>query len=71
MKREEKIIAVTWKPLKEKKGNKEDLDRSFLELGVMSSKEYLKIELKGGTGQNISVCLLYKPKSDRRFQVEF
>ena len=65
MKREKKIIAVTWKPLKGEKRNK------FLELGVMSSKEYLKIELKGGTGQNISVCLLYKPKSDRRFQVEF
>jgi hypothetical protein len=49
------------------------LDRSFLELGVMSSKEYLKIELKGGKGQKISVChcQLYKPKSDRRFQVEF
>ena len=44
------------------------LDRSFLELGVMSSKEYLKIELKGGTGQNISACLLYKPKSDRRLK---
>ena len=53
------------------KRNKEDLDRSFLELGVMSSKEYLEIELKGETGQNISVCLLYKPKSGRRFQEEF
>ena len=31
----------------------------FLELGVMSSKEYLEIELKGETGQNISACLLY------------
>ena len=43
----------------------------FLELGVLSSKEYLEIEFKGGTGQNISVSFLYKPKSDRRFQVEF
>ena len=58
---------MTWKPLKGEKRNK------FLELGVMSSKEYLKIELKGGKGQKISVChcQLYKPKSDRRFQVEF
>ena len=40
---------MTWKPLKGGKRNK------FLELGVLSSKEYLEIELKGGTGQNISV----------------
>ena len=69
MKREKKIIAVTWKPLKGKKGNKEDLDRSFLELGVMSSKEYLKIELKGKTFQ--SVCFINQNLTEGFKYIEF
>ena len=65
MKRERKNNSCDMETTQGGKRNK------FLELGVMSSKEHLKIELKGGSGQNISVCLFYKPESDRRFQVEF
>ena len=45
MKREKKNNSCDMETTQGEKRNK------FLELGVLSSKEYLEIELKGGTGQ--------------------